>query len=144
MARRSASFVVIKASDMSVQGRLLVDQFLLGFIGTVKAIQVEDNICLTGGADGTVHLWDLRQVEDYEERLKNDEERVRKNLDGLHMEDEEAQEIWDQALNDETEKPAEKRVPNDTPCIRVLEGHSKAVTALYYEQGCLVSSCSGL
>ena len=27
-----------------------------------------------------------------------------------------------------------------SPCVRTLEGHSKSVTSLYYEDGCLVSS----
>ena len=26
-----------------------------------------------------------------------------------------------------------------SPCVRTLEGHSKSVTSLYYEDGCLVS-----
>lgn len=28
----------------------------------------------------------------------------------------------------------------NSPCVRVLEGHSKSITALYYEDGCLVGS----
>ncbi|KAI5452577.1 Mitochondrial fission protein [Naganishia albida] len=115
---------------------------LRGHKGTVKAIQVEDNICLSGGSDGTVHLWDLRMVEDYEERLQQDQERVRKGLDGLHIEDEilaKAEQAQESADDD---KGGESKVVNDTPCIRVLEGHSKAVTALYYEDGCLVTGSS--
>lgn len=110
----------------------------MDFVGTVKAIQVEDNICLTGGSDGTVHLWDLKQVEDYEERLLQSEEKVRRGLDGLHVEDEAVarDELASEAA-DEGEK--EGRAVGETPCVRVLEGHSKAVTALYYEDGCLVS-----
>jgi hypothetical protein len=78
-------------------------------------------------------------VEDYEERLQQNEERVRKGLDGLHIEDEAvAKEEQAQELA-ESEKEGGSKVVNDTPCIRVLEGHSKAVTALYYEDGCLVS-----
>lgn len=30
-------------------------------------------------------------------------------------------------------------VEGNGPCVRTLEGHSKSVTALYYEDGCLVS-----
>lgn len=37
-----------------------------------------------------------------------------------------------------TDTPAKEQEEGD-PCVRVLEGHSKAVTALYYEEGCLVS-----
>lgn len=83
-------------------------------------------------------------VEDYEERLQQDEERVRKGLDGLHIEDEilaKAEQAQESADDD---KRGESKVVNDTPCIRVLEGHSKAVTALYYEDGCLVSPFDGL
>ncbi|GHJ89793.1 hypothetical protein NliqN6_6195 [Naganishia liquefaciens] len=115
---------------------------LRGHTGSVKAIQVEDTICLTGGSDGTVHLWDLKQVEDYEERLLQTEEKVRRGLDGLHVEDEQqarAEHDADAAA-DEAER-AFKTV-SETPCIRVLEGHSKAVTALYYEDGCLVTGSS--
>lgn len=79
-------------------------------------------------------------VEDYEERLQQNEERVRKGLDGLHIEDAAAaKEELAQESAEDTEKEGGSKVVNDTPCIRVLEGHSKAVTALYYEDGCLVS-----
>ena len=33
---------------------------LRGHRGTVKCIQVEDHICLTGSEDGTVRVWDLK------------------------------------------------------------------------------------
>lgn len=102
---------------------------------------MEDTICLTGGSDGTVHLWDLKQVEDYEDRLLQNEEKLRRGLDGLHVEDEALAraEHADEAAADEAEKDGSQRAISETPCIRVLEGHSKAVTALYYEDGCLVS-----
>src|ERR1700675_2368327 len=35
---------------------------LKGHSGTVKCVQVEDHVCLTGGDDGNVRLWDLRRV----------------------------------------------------------------------------------
>lgn len=31
------------------------------------------------------------------------------------------------------------QVEESGPCVRTLEGHSKSVTSLYYEDGCLVS-----
>ncbi len=40
-----------------------------------------------------------------------------------------------------TESAPKEREEGD-PCVRVLEGHSKAVTALYYEDGCLVGPTS--
>jgi division protein 1 len=37
---------------------------LRGHVGSVHCLQVEDHVCLTGGEDGNVRLWDLRRVDD--------------------------------------------------------------------------------
>ena len=37
---------------------------LRGHRGAVKTLQVEDHVCLTGGEDGSVRVWDLRRVGD--------------------------------------------------------------------------------
>ncbi|KAK4688019.1 hypothetical protein P7C73_g2094, partial [Tremellales sp. Uapishka_1] len=113
---------------------------LRGHRGAVKAVQVEDTLCLTGGADGNVRLWDLRIVEDYEDRLqrvsntlshKNPLDRIAEQ----HNEDD-----WDEGPSGFTN--ASMLEEDSGPCVRTLEGHSKSVTALYYEDGCLVTGSS--
>ncbi|KAJ6626942.1 WD40-repeat-containing domain protein [Mycena sp. CBHHK59/15] len=80
---------------------------LRGHSGTVKCVQVEDHVCLTGGSDGNVRLWDLRRVDADQADGWGDEGEIR-----------------------------------DDCCARVLEGHTKAVTALYFEDDCLVTGAS--
>ncbi|AAW46166.1 hypothetical protein CNBK1470 [Cryptococcus deneoformans B-3501A] len=119
---------------------------LRGHRGTVKALQVEDTLCLTGGADGNVRLWDLRMVEDYEERLhtqlaelarQDPLERIAEQR--AHEEDGEHAEQDDELPDGTLQDPQ----PGDgSPCVRTLEGHSKSVTSLYYEDGCLVTGSS--
>ncbi|KAK2461724.1 hypothetical protein APHAL10511_006187 [Amanita phalloides] len=87
---------------------------LEGHSGTVKCLQVESHICLTGAEDGTVRLWDLRKVGD-------DDDLVR--------------------LNEVGEEDSSEPNKNDS-CIRLLEGHTQAVTALYFEDDCLVTGAS--
>lgn len=100
---------------------------LRGHKGLVKAVQVEDTLCLTGGSDSNIKLWDLRLVEDYEERLVRQSEEValRGPLDRIAEQKEDEEEDSSEDLGG--------------PCVRTLEGHSKSITALYYEDSTLVT-----
>lgn len=89
---------------------------LRGHSGAVKCLQVEDELCITGGTDSTIRLWDLHKVEDYETRLSLQASGELLD-DGEHQKD-------------------------HSPCLRTLEGHSKAVTSLYFDDTCLVTGAS--
>ncbi|TFK57514.1 WD40 repeat-like protein [Heliocybe sulcata] len=115
---------------------------LRGHRGSVKCIQVEGNMCLTGGEDGTVRLWDLERV---------DEDDDWEGVGELSVVAEET----DESHEDDgllVEKPNDlKSIRNDTngslpektgPCVRVLEGHTKAVSTIYFEDDCLVTGAS--
>lgn len=99
---------------------------LRGHKGAVKAVQVEETLCVTGGEDGDVRLWDLRLVEDYEEKLAKAAE-SRNPLDRIAEEKE-------GSIRQGGEEEEERN-----PCVRTLEGHSKSITALYYEDSTLVT-----
>jgi division protein 1 len=97
---------------------------------------VEDTLCLTGGSDGNIRLWDLRVVEDYEDRLQraSEQEANQDPLDRISHMNSKGDYDWDQ----EASFSAASQVEESGPCVRTLEGHSKSVTSLYYEDGCLV------
>ncbi|KAI0735570.1 WD40-repeat-containing domain protein [Earliella scabrosa] len=111
---------------------------LRGHRGSVKCIQVEDQIALTGGDDGTVRVWDLRRVDEDE-----DWERDMVSLSDVAEEDEDAEErtngIREGGSN--SSRPSSV-VEREGPCVRVLEGHTKAVSAMYFEDECLVTGAS--
>ena len=93
---------------------------LSGHRGVVKCLQVEDQLCLTGGADTNVHIWDLRNVEGY------DIEASRTEIVGHTSE----------AFREPT---APRESPgSDRSCIRTLEGHSQPVSSLFFEGNVLV------
>ncbi|KAL0950601.1 hypothetical protein HGRIS_007393 [Hohenbuehelia grisea] len=125
---------------------------LRGHRGAVKCLQVEDHICLTGGEDGNIRLWDLRRV-DEDEGWGGEGEGELVSLSEVAEEDEDAAEANADAegssLDDTTEnspsgiREGQNALPDkDDPCVRVLEGHSKGVTALYFEDNCLVTGAS--
>lgn len=112
---------------------------LRGHRGTVKCIQVEDHVCLTGGEDGNVRLWDLRRVDE-------DDEWAEAEMVSLSDVAEEYEEGSGQMRDGEEVKvngvrggdEAEAELEKNEPCVRILEGHTQAVTALYFEDECLV------
>ncbi|TFK40910.1 WD40 repeat-like protein [Crucibulum laeve] len=110
---------------------------LKGHQGTVKCVQVEDHVCLTGGEDGNVRLWDLRRVE--EDDGWGEAEMV--SLSDVSEEEENDRgELVEKQSGIRNGKESED--PKHDPCARLLEGHSKAVTALYFEDECLVTGAS--
>ncbi|KAI0248095.1 WD40-repeat-containing domain protein [Lactifluus subvellereus] len=120
---------------------------LRGHAGTVKALQVEAHLCATGATDGAVRLWDLRRVD-------GDVETSDWDLSDVLEEAEEEGEGTGTDGGVVVERPRTRsngmrRSTNGAPeedatgpCVRVLEGHSKAVTALYFESDMLVTGAS--
>ncbi|KAF7798617.1 hypothetical protein EIP86_009839 [Pleurotus ostreatoroseus] len=110
---------------------------LRGHIGAVKSLQVEENLCLTGGEDGNVRVWDLRRVDDeddWEKEVGNvvEEEGVDEMGNRVKLSNGDSIRQGSTASEDDKEGP----------CLRLLEGHTKAVTALYFEDDCLVTGAS--
>lgn len=106
---------------------------LRGHIGAVNCLQVEDNVCLTGGEDGNVRLWDLRRVDEDDGWGTGEADRLPDVLE----EDEDGRQT---SIRNGGENVLP--TPEEGPCARVLEGHSRAVTALYFEDECLVTGAS--
>jgi WD40 repeat protein len=115
---------------------------LRGHTGTVKCVQVEDHVCLTGGADGNVRLWDLRRVDADQADGWGDEGELVTLSDVAEEEEEEgvSGDLPEAAPDANGVRSGKERATErDDCCARVLEGHTKAVTALYFEDECLVS-----
>ena len=83
---------------------------LRGHTDTVKCLQVEDELCVSGSLDSTCRMWDLRRVDAFEAACTA-------RIDG-HDADAE------------------------NPCVRTLEGHSRGITALYFDAHTLVTGAA--
>lgn len=107
---------------------------LRGHSGVVKCLQVEDHVCLTGGDDGNVKLWDLRRVED------EDAWDEVASLGDVAEEDESRTDDGEvvESPNGIRSSSSKETSELNGPCMRTLEGHSQAVTSLYFEENCLV------
>jgi division protein 1 len=122
---------------------------LRGHKGAVKTIQTDEQLCLTAGADGDIRLWDLRLVDDYEDRLAAAMEASTRFVgkaahgesdaaDAGDDEDDELPDLDTLAKGAGIRREDGEGLVEGGPCVKTLEGHSKAVSSLYYEDGCLV------
>ncbi|TFY70091.1 hypothetical protein EVJ58_g31 [Rhodofomes roseus] len=111
---------------------------LRGHQGTVKCMQVEEQVCVTGSEDGTVRLWDLRRVDEDE-----DWEGETFSLSDVAEEDEshDGGESHTNGIRSASSQPSSV-AEREGPCVRLLEGHTKTVSALYFEDECLVTGAS--
>ena len=117
---------------------------LRGHSGTVKALQVEAHLCATGATDSTVRIWDLRRVDGEGETSEWDLSDVLEEEDdgdftsGTGTGDSVVVERPHAKLNGTRSRSRALKEDASGSCVRVLEGHSKAVTALYFENDTLV------
>ncbi|CEL52725.1 Mitochondrial division protein 1 OS=Ustilago maydis (strain 521 / FGSC 9021) GN=MDV1 PE=3 SV=1 [Rhizoctonia solani AG-1 IB] len=101
--------------------------------GVVRALQVQGQACVTGGADGVVRVWDLSKVPDDDESAGSF---VGNGKNGKSREEEDFVHLERESTSEESGEGPE------TGCVKVLEGHSKAVTSLYFEDACMVTGAA--
>lgn len=106
---------------------------LCGHTGTIKCLQVEDHVCLTGSDDSTVRLWDLRRVED------DDDVEIVAYSDATGSDGGDG-EMIERPNGIRNGSVGGSDLGRETAFVRALEGHSKAVTSMYFEADCLVSA----
>ncbi|KAK4703317.1 hypothetical protein P7C70_g2902, partial [Phenoliferia sp. Uapishka_3] len=121
--------------------------FLRGHSGVVKALQVESSVCVTGGADGRIKIWDLDLAEADRAVPPSGVDGVTNSMDGLNIG---GSDVFGGGAglvngNDEGMMREEGGRPSTEeagPCVRTLDGHTKAVTSLYFDDSCLVTGSS--
>ena len=125
---------------------------LQGHRGLVKCLLVEGTLCVTGGQDGKVVLWDLPtavEVASQQERNQREDGYAHRRLLDEDQDDLFFSSGRSSKLNGISESPEEDLENPSAPedgfsqaRLKVLEGHSKDVTCLSYEDTSLVSGSS--
>lgn len=118
-------------------------------VGVVKALQVESSVCVTGGVDGQIRIWDL-DLAASAPPLVSPLDVAPTSLENVLLGQVGAANPFDSVgagtVNGNAEEGMmrEERSADkvDGPCVRTLDGHTKAVTSLYFDGSCLVRSCA--
>ncbi|KDE02561.1 hypothetical protein MVLG_06896 [Microbotryum lychnidis-dioicae p1A1 Lamole] len=125
---------------------------LRGHQGVVKALQVEASVCITGGSDGQVRIWNVDEVEDLltsPNGLGENEddggvpsfEKVFLGRANGYVGGRGALVTLSENVNGE-EGGETREEQHSGACVKVLDGHTKAVTSLYFDGPCLVTGSS--
>lgn len=118
-------------------------------LGAVKALQVEGSICITGGADGGLRIWDLDLAEQQFSRAPpllspSNMDSVNKSFESVLLGKSEEVDVFESSIFSGGQEDGLLREDigrtEETPCVKNLDGHTKAVTSLYFDGDCLVRS----
>jgi len=130
---------------------------LKGHDGIVKVLQVEGNLTVTGGKDGRLKVWDLDKAQ---EEFINGPTTTSSSSDKMMGELPDEEDVFggggksrstltngfeeDGLLREESgtirsEQKVVEKVEEKGSCMRTMEGHTKAVTSLYFDGPTLVS-----
>ncbi|KAI5477173.1 mitochondrial division protein [Pseudohyphozyma bogoriensis] len=125
--------------------------FLRGHSGVVKALQVESSLCVTGGADGQLRIWDLDLAESGASLPLETPalDAVTNSLENVFLgQKDDVFGGGSTTVNGGAEEGMMKEESGrsgaavDGPCVKTLDGHTKAVTSLYFDGSCLVTGSS--
>lgn len=117
-------------------------------IGAVKTLQVESSMCITGGVDGQIKIWDLDLAEasvpaptvSPTSQDDTSDRSVNSVLFGSERDSSGGSGLINDIGEDEgmmRERPTNGAV-REEGLVRTLDGHTRAVTCLYFEGDCLV------
>ncbi|BGP34129.1 Mitochondrial fission protein [Rhodotorula toruloides] len=132
--------------------------FLKGHDGLVKALQVEGSVCVTGGEEGGIRVWDLDKAEEMfysgtlptaslarsmvaEEDVFGPTATVGAGglVNGVPAEDDG---VLRESSSVRDGVEANTGQEQNGPCVRHLQGHTKAVTSLFFDGSTLVTGSS--
>lgn len=121
---------------------------LEGHDGLVKCLQVESTLCITGGRDGRIKIWDLDRA-----CAENDEGVPAGSASGsgarpaahttasseqMAESGTEEAEALRGSMADPTSSALNGADSSESSCLRTLDAHTKDVTCLYFDGSCLV------
>ncbi|GAA5906849.1 uncharacterized protein JCM6883_005707 [Sporobolomyces salmoneus] len=133
--------------------------YLKGHDGIVKVLQVEGNFTITGGKDGKLKVWDLEKAqeefvngpsmslgkmmgEENEEDIFGGGRSNGKPSSMMMMEEDNGLLREEGGGSIRSSEPVAEKEPEKGSCLRTMEGHTKAVTSLYFDGPTLLTGSS--
>lgn len=111
--------------------------------GAVKALQVEGSVCITGGVDGSIKVWDLDLAEAGLAPLSSPSiDTVTRSLEDVLLGTSDGGAGLVNGKEEEgmmREESAAPKIERNDGCVKTILAHTKPITSLYFDGDCLVS-----